>query len=405
MKKILAGKKILLGVTGSIAAYKSAEYLRHLRKAGAEVTVIMTESAKKFVTPLTFEALSGNRVFSEMFDVQDAESIPHISLGQDHDLVIIAPTTAQTISRLAHGLADDLLSAVLLAAECPVMICPAMNSRMYLHPATQENIKRLKTFGYQIIEPDSGEMACGDLGPGRLPEWQVVQESILALFTVQDLMGKTILISAGPTEEPLDPVRFLSNRSTGKMGYALARIASIRGANVILVSGPTSLPPPLWGERIIVRTALEMQEEIENNFLKADIIIMAAAVSDFRPSQYHSDKIKKGPKDCQLALTANPDILKTLGNKVPTNNPRPILVGFAAESSRHLAEGSRKLQEKQLDMIIINDIIGQDTGFAGETNKVTIISKNGTKLELPLLSKEETSMAIFDNILPLSSLN
>lgn len=397
----ISGKKILLAVTGSIALYKSAEWLRNLQKAGADITVLMTTSAKKFVTPLTFEALSGNRVFSDMFDDKHPETIPHIALGQGYDLILVAPATAQTISRLANGMADDLLSAVILAADCPIMLCPAMNSKMYIHPATQINIEKLTTFGYEIIKPDSGEMACGDIGPGRLPEWHIVYDRILHQFSSKDLLGQIVLISAGPTEEPLDPVRFISNRSTGKMGYALAWAAKLRGAEVILISGPTTLTPPSGITTFNVRTAMEMAQEFDKQFKKATIIIKAAAVSDFRPSKYYPDKIKKDTITHLLELTANPDILKSLGAKIKKNGSGPILVGFAAESSHHLEEGLRKLLEKHLDMIVINDIISKNSGFAADTNQVTIITKDRDKQVLPLLSKNETATAILDNIMEL----
>ncbi len=396
-----AGKRITLGVTGGIAAYKSAEWLRNLVKAEAEVSVIMTNSAQKFISPLTFEALSGKRVFSDMFDKRAAETIPHINLGQESDLIIIAPATAHTISRLANGMANDLLSAVVLAADCPIMICPAMNSRMYLHQATQSNLKKLTKYGYIVVEPDTGQMACGDHGPGRLPEWQTISDQILAIFSPQDFTKHTFLITAGPTHEPLDPVRFLSNRSSGKMGYALARAAKLRGGKVILVSGPTSLPCPSEIEMIQVRTASEMHEEVSKQLPRATIIIKAAAVSDYRPSKCQPNKIKKGSKQSQLELTANTDILKELGDKAKQSSKFPFLVGFAAESTNHMEEGLKKLQSKNLNMIVINDIIGAQTGFAVDTNKVTILDKQGTSEELPLLSKDATAMRILDKILDL----
>jgi len=404
MLEILAGKRILLGVTGSIAAYKAVEWLRNLRKARAEVTVIMTTAACKFVTPLTFEALSGSKVHLKMFGDPAPESIPHISLGQEHDLLLIAPATAHTISRLAQGSADDLLSAVSLAASCPILLAPTMNSNMFTHPATTRNIEMLRQFGCGIIEPESGKMACGSEGPGRLAEWSVALDAILRQFLAQDLRNRTVLITAGPTEEPLDPVRFLSNRSSGRMGLALARAAHLRGARVILVRGPGGDPNPSGIRVAPVRTALEMKEAVEKFYPEAHIVIKAAAVSDFRPQKCVKDKIKKGEERSQLPLTANPDILRGLGARIKEEGQGPVWVGFAAESNKHAEEGLRKLKEKNLDMIVVNDIISPESGFGGNTNRVTIFTRQGASFELPLLSKEQTAMAILDKILELPAL-
>lgn len=403
---LLSGKKIILGVSGSIAVYKACDWVRNFRKLGFDLKVIMTAAAQKFVSPLSFAALSGNKVFLDMFDQHDAESIPHIQLGQSGDLIIIAPATAQTIARLAHGLADDLLSTVVLAADCPIIICPAMNSKMYLNPATQANLEKLREFGYTIIEPDSGAMACGDYGPGRLPEWDSVYEKVLTTFLPQDYSGQHVVVTAGPTQEPLDPVRFLSNRSSGKMGYAIAKAAKRRGAEVTLISGPSALAAPSGVTLRKVRTAREMYDETFKQYDKATIIIKAAAVSDYRPVQCQQDKIKKGQDTEAISLVANPDILKGLGaHRVKTHSPRPLLVGFAAESTGHLLEGQRKLREKNLDMIVINDIKSDETGFEAGTNRVTILDKTGAQEEMPLLSKDETAMGILDKILPLTLLD
>ncbi len=401
-QSLLSNKKIILGVTGSIALYKACEWVRNFQKNGADLQVIMTTSAQEFVSPLSFAALSGNKVFLDMFDPEEAESIPHIQLGQTCDLMLIAPATAQTIARLAHGLADDLLSTVVLAATCPVLICPAMNSKMYLNPATQANLQKLRNYGYTIIEPDSGEMACGDTGPGRLPEWEPVYENVLSALLPQDYADQQIVVTAGPTQEPLDPVRFLSNRSSGKMGYAIAKAARRRGAKVTLISGPSSLPSPAGITVKKVKTAQEMYDETFLHYEQASIIIKAAAVSDYRPEECQAEKIKKGADKEEISLVANQDILKALGAHKASKSPhQPLLIGFAAESSRHFEEGQRKLQEKNLDMIVINDIKGKKTGFESDTNKVTLLDSNGAKEELPLLSKDETAMRILDKILSL----
>ncbi len=391
---LLKQKKVLLGVCGSIAVYKVVDFVRELGRLGAEVTVVMTESASRFVTPLTFAALSGQRVHGSMFADQDAEQIPHINLARQHDCILIAPATAQTISRLASGQADDLLSAVVLAACCPVLVCPAMNSNMFLHAATQHNISQLQSYGYTVVEPDSGAMACGEEGSGRLPAWPQVQAALQKLLCPQDLDGQKVLVTAGPTEEPLDPVRFLSNRSTGKMGYALAAVAWQRGAEVVLVSGPTSLAVPAGVHCVDVRTAAEMGEAVAEYFDAMDIVIKCAAVSDFRPSTCAEHKLKKVDGELSLPLAANTDILKGLGHA----KGHQFLVGFAAESENHQIEGNRKLAEKNLDMIVVNDICGSKTGFAAETNAVTVITAKGQSREIPLQSKEEIASAIFDEV-------
>ena len=401
MSSLLAEKKILFGITGSIAAYKTVDWVRSLVKEQAQVKVVMTEAATRFVTGLTFAALSGNRVYESIFDPLDQELIPHINLAREADLILVAPATAQTIGRLAHGLAEDLLSAIVLASRAKIMICPAMNSQMYHHPATKQNLATLKKYGYTVIEPDSGLMACGEEGPGRLPEWPMVHKKILETFTPQDLLGKSILITAGPTHEPLDPVRFLGNRSSGKMGYALAETASRRGADVTLVSGPVNLSPPLGVKTIQVKTAHEMHHEVLNCFNDADIVIKAAAVADFRPETEADQKIKKSASPASLKLTPNPDILFELGQLRKTRNKPLILVGFAAESDNHLEEGRRKLKEKNLDLLAVNDIMAADSGFDVNTNRVTLLARNGSEEEFPLLSKEETALRIWDQVVKL----
>lgn len=397
----LAGIKILLGVTGSIAAYKTADWVRTLRKEEARVTVVMTESGARFVTPLTMAALSGNRVFGDMFDHKSAGPIPHITLAKECDLILVAPATAHTIARLAHGLADDLLSTVILAADKKVLVCPAMNSNMYNHPATQANLSRIKEFGYEIVEPAVGLMACGDEGPGRLPDWDTVREAIFKILATQDLTGYSVLITAGPTREPLDPARFLSNRSTGKMGYAMAQTAKRRGATVTLVSGPTSLPAPPGVEFVRVNTAQEMYQEVLNRHDQHAIVAKAAAVADFRPKTAEPLKQKKRDSSLHFELERNPDILYELGKRKKRSKSSPFLIGFAAESHDHLAEGQKKLQEKNLNLIIINDILGIDTGFAANTNRVTMLDRTGGIIEVPMLPKEEIANRIWDHALEL----
>ena len=394
----LQGKKILVGVTGSIAAFKAAAWVHALVKEEAEVTVVMTRAATRFVSALTFAALSGNRVHVDMFGDDPGQALAHIDLGREADLVLIAPATANTMARLAHGLADDLLAtAVLAAAGKPVLLCPAMNSGMYSHPATQENLNRLRALGYILIEPDCGRLACGDEGQGRLPEWERAREEILHALIVQDLAGRQVLITAGPTREPLDPVRYFSNRSSGKMGYALARTARRRGARVILITGPVALPPPPGVEVIRVETAGEMHDAVMGVRDQAAIIVKAAAVADFRPERREDEKIKKHQASLSLELAANADILAELGR---TRREGQVLVGFAAESGNLEEEGRRKLLEKNLDLVAVNDITRPDAGFDVETNQVLLIDRAGSR-SLPLMSKEETANAIWDHVLGL----
>ena len=395
---LLTDKKILLGITGSIAAYKVADWVRALRREGCRVTVVMTDAACRFISPLTMAALSGNPVHTSMFAAEAPEKIPHISLAREHDLLVIAPASAQTIARLAHGLADNLLATIALASSGPVLVCPAMNSAMFQHPATQANLAAISSYGYVIIEPDCGKMACNEEGPGRLTEWENVRQAILTAFAPQDLAGEQVLITAGPTREPFDPVRFLSNPSTGKMGYALAAAAKQRGATVTLISGPASLSAPPGVRCIQVTSALEMRTHVLACLDAATIVVKAAAVSDFRPAETADHKIKKGQSELSLQLVANPDILKELGKRKESSTKSPLLVGFAAESRDHLKEGARKLKEKNLDLIVINDIGGTETGFGVGTNRVTLLDRNGAQEEVPLLSKEEVAHRIWDAV-------
>ena len=395
MHTTLAGKRIVVGVTGSIAAFKVAGWVSSLAKEEARVAVMMTDSACRFVAPLTFAALSGERVHTRLFTQEGAEAIAHIQLAREADLVVIAPATAHTIARLAHGLADDLLACTVLATRAKVLVCPAMNSQMYTHPAVQENIEKLKGYGYQILTPESGRMACGTEGPGRLPEWELAREVMLQLLAVPDLAGEEILITAGPTREPLDPARFLSNRSSGKMGYALARTARRRGAEVTLISGPTALASLPGVSLVRVETAREMGEAVLAHCRQASVIVKAAAVGDFRPVMHFAEKVKKEQANLQLVLEQTTDILKELGRRKEKDGF--LLVGFAAESQNHVVEGAKKLKNKNLDLIAINDIGSVNTGFEADTNQVTLLDKDGSS-PLPLVSKEQTADLIWDHV-------
>jgi len=398
---LLTDKKILLGITGSIAAYKIADWVRALRREGCQVTVVMTESACRFISPLTMAALSGNPVHTGMFAAEAPETIPHINLAREHDLLVIAPASAQTIARLAHGLADNLLATIALASSGPILVCPAMNSVMFRHPATQANLATIRAYGYHVLEPDCGEMACGEEGPGRLTEWENARQAILSAFAPQNLADEQVLITAGPTREAFDPVRFLSNPSTGKMGYALAATARQRGATVTLISGPTALTAPPGVRCIQVSSAAQMQAEVMACVPAATIIVKAAAVSDYRPAEPQTHKIKKAQAALTLPLVANQDILKELGERRQTSGNFPLLIGFAAESRNHLEEGTRKLKEKNLDLIVVNDIGGTETGFGADTNQVTLLDRNGGQEDVPLLSKEETAHRIWDAVVRL----
>ncbi len=400
MKTVLTGKKILFGITGSIAVYKAAEWVRELTKAEAQVTVVMTEAATRFVSSLTIAALSGRRVYTGMFEPDAGEEMTHISLARESDLFIIAPATAQSIAKLAYGFADDLLSTLVLANHAKVLVFPAMNSSMYCHAATKANLTRLQEYGYGVIEPEQGKLACGDEGIGRLVDWERARESILSAFADQDFAEQTILITAGPTWESFDPARHMSNRSSGKMGYSLARVAKRRGARVILVSGPSAIEPPPGVEIINIVSAQQMHDAVMEHYSSADIVVMAAAVSDYRPGKTMEQKIKKGGKSIDLELVPNPDILKKLGQK-KKRAEQALLVGFAAESRHHIEEGQRKLKEKNLDLIVINDIIGKDTGFGADTNRVSLIDRDYQLEKLPLLSKEECADMILDKIVKL----
>ncbi|MBW2658806.1 MAG: bifunctional phosphopantothenoylcysteine decarboxylase/phosphopantothenate--cysteine ligase CoaBC [Deltaproteobacteria bacterium] len=393
MPTVFAGKNIVIGVTGSIAAFKVAGWVSTLAKEEANVSVILTESGSRFVTPLTFSALSGNKTYGSMFDDRD-DPMVHITLGQNADIMLIAPATANTIARLANGIADDLLTTTALVTRAEILICPAMNSRMYSHQMTRENIAKLKAAGYQLIDPAHGMMACKDEGEGRLAEWEDVVEYMAKSLTPQDLSGKKVLVTAGPTREHLDPARFLSNRSSGKMGYAMASAAFRRGAEVTLVSGPSTLSSPAGVATVSVESAEDMYNAVIGRADSMDIIVKSAAVADYRPAETARHKVKKEQIEGQLLLSRNRDILFELGRK---KGEGQILVGFAAES-QHLHEaGKSKLLKKNLDLIAVNDISGNDTGFESGTNQVLLISAKKTK-RLPHTSKEHTADLIWDEI-------
>ena len=392
---MLVGKNILLGVTGGIAAYKAVEIVSRLRKAGAAVHVIMTEGATKFVAPLTFREISGNPVVHTMWDEPKTWNVEHIALAQWADCFVIAPATANMIGKIASGIADDMLSTTAMAATSPVMIAPAMNTNMYHNPITQQNMAKLHQLGYHIIEPAAGMLACGIEGVGRLPEPVVVVGAIQALFAAQsDLKGKKVLVTAGGTREPIDPVRYIGNRSSGKMGYALAEAAVKRGAQVVLVSGPVSLTPPVGVQFIPVETAQEMRAAVLAEFADSDIVIKAAAVADYRVSCQSSQKIKKTNEPLLLVLEKNPDILAELG-RIKTQQ---ILVGFAAETENLIAHAAEKLQRKNADLIVANDVTQRGAGFNADTNIVKLLYKNGKVEELPQMAKKKLADVIFDKI-------
>jgi phosphopantothenoylcysteine decarboxylase / phosphopantothenate---cysteine ligase len=388
--------KILLGVGGGIAAYKAAELARLLMQQSHEVQVIMTRAAEEFVRPLTFAALTGRKVLTDLFAIESA--IEHISVAQDHELLAIAPATADLMAKLAHGLADDFLTTLYLAFTGPVVIAPAMNVNMWQHAATQANFETLRRRGHRIVEPASGYLACGMTGPGRLSEPLEIAEAIAAETRKRrDLEDEVILITAGPTQEPIDPVRFLSNRSSGKMGYALAEAAAARGARVVLISGPVNLAPPRGVETIPVRTAVEMREKVFERLAPATIVVKAAAVADFHVTNAPAHKIKKTAARISLELDPTPDILAELGRKKGDR----LLIGFAAETQNLQQEARRKLESKNCDMVVGNLVGGSDSGFESDDNEVTLALSSGGNIALPRAAKREVADRIFDEALKL----
>ncbi len=391
---MLKGRKVVLGITGGIAAYKSAELTRELIKKGAEVKVIMTANATKFITPLTLQTLSGNPVHTDMFSLIEEYEIGHISLADEADILVIAPATANIIGKIASGLADDLLSTTVMATKAPVLICPAMNSNMYTNDIVQDNIRKLGSNNYFFIESAYGELACGSEGYGRLPPLDEIIEGIESILTESDLTGEKILITAGPTREPFDPVRYITNRSSGKMGYALATMAKRRGAEVTLISGPSSLPEPFGVKFLKVSSAREMRDTVMNNMEDSTVIIKAAAVADFRPATVSNDKIKKESGLLNLNLERNPDIISEIAEKKGTR----ILVGFAVETENLIENARNKMLKKNMDLIVANDVTRNGAGFQTDTNIVKILDREGEIDELPIMEKIEVAGRILDKI-------
>jgi len=393
VKMMFKGKTIVLGVTGGIAAYKAAQLASDLVKTGADVHVIMTKNATEFVTPTTFETLTANRVSVDTFDRNFQWNVQHVSLAKKADLFVIAPATANIIAKMAHGIADDMLSTTVLAARCPKMVVPAMNTGMYDNPATQRNFETLKVDGVYFVDSDTGWLACGDVGKGRFADLPKIMDAIeYVLAPKKDLAGKRVLVTAGPTQESLDPVRFITNHSTGKMGYAIAKAARMRGAEVTLVSGPVSIAPPFGVQLVGVSSALEMYDAVVSRQAEQDIIIKTAAVADYRPAQQAEDKIKKSEGDMSIALVRNPDILKTLGESKPATQ---VLCGFSMETKDLLENSRQKLLKKNADMIVANSLKTEGAGFGTDTNVVTIITAKGN-MELPMMEKRAVAEAVLE---------
>lgn len=389
-------KTVLLCVCGGIAAYKMPAVASALTKQGYHVHVLMTQNATEFIAPLTFEELTGNRCIVDMFDRSFTRQVEHVALAKQVDVCLIAPATANVIAKMAHGIADDMVTTTVLACRCPKLIAPAMNTAMLENPATQANLQQLQTYGFTVIPPACGYLACGDTGSGKLPEPSVLLEYLYCeLTTPKDLQHLRILVTAGPTQEPLDPVRCLTNHSTGAMGYAIAQAAARRGAQVTLISGPTHLEPPLFVRMIPVVTAQEMYDAALAQLDGQDIIIKAAAVADYRPVQYSQQKIKKGAGESMLSLTRTPDILAELGKR---RVPDQFLCGFCMETENLLENARRKLEQKSLDLIAANDLTEQGAGFGTQTNRLTLITKT-TQTPLPLQSKAEAADALLTAIL------
>ena len=396
---MLKGKTVLLGVTGGIAAYKAAALTSALVKLHACVEVIMTENATQFVTPLTFEQLTGNRTMVDTFSRNFVHQVEHVSLATRTDLVIIAPATANVCAKLAHGLADDMLTTTVLACRCPKLIAPAMNTGMYENPVTQDNLEILRRYGWEVIDPACGRLACGAVGAGKLPEPETLVQHILRRLALpHDLEGQRILVTAGPTQESLDPVRYLTNHSTGKMGYAIAKMAMLRGADVTLISGPTALQPPPFVDVVNVTSAQDMFEAVAARCEQADFIFKAAAVADYTPADFSDDKIKKKDGDLSIPLKRTQDILKYLGEH---RRAGQVICGFSMET-RDLLENSRaKLQEKNVDMICANNLKVAGAGFGVDTNIITLITPEDT-VELPLQSKKSAADAILSKAVELA---
>lgn len=395
---MLKGKTVLLGVSGGIAAYKAAALASALVKQHAAVEVVMTKNATEFVTPLTFEQLTGRRVMVDTFDRNFSHQVEHIALAERTDLVIVAPATANVCAKFAHGLADDMLTTTVLACRCPKLIAPAMNTNMYENPVTQDNLKLLEHYGWEIIPPASGRLACGAVGKGKLPEPEVLLDYVMRFLAMpHDLEGKRVLVTAGPTQEALDPVRYLTNHSSGKMGCAIAKMAMLRGADVTLVCGPLSVAPPPFVKTVNVVSAQDMFDAVTALAPKADLIFKAAAVADYTPAEYNDQKIKKLDSDLSIPLKRTQDILKYLGEHRADGQ---VICGFSMETQNMIENSKRKLQSKNIDMICANNLKTEGAGFGVDTNVITVITKSEVK-ELPLQSKESAANAILDESLKL----
>ena len=393
---MLNGKTIILGVTGGIAAYKAVELLRLFVKAGADVHVVMTASAREFVGPLTFQTLSGNPVHTELFDLYQESEIGHISLADRADLVLVAPATANLIGKIANGIADDLLSTTIMATKAPVLFAPAMNVNMWENPLYRSNQEKLEDHGYLFIEPASGELACGWEGKGKLPDPQFIFDQAARHLHQPDLEGESVVVTAGPTREEIDPVRYITNYSSGRMGYAIAEAAAQRGADVVLISGPTALSAPAGVELVGVQSAEEMRQAVLERADEASIVIKAAAVADYRPVRRADSKVKKGAEhDWRLEMEKNPDILAELGQK----NKSWLLVGFAAETDEMVANARKKLEQKNLDLIVANDVTCEDAGFDVDTNIVKFLFRDGREEALPKMTKLEVAHTLYDRLI------
>ena len=397
---MLKGKTVLLGITGSIAAYKIAYLASALHKLHADVHVLMTENATNFINPITFETLTGNKCLVDTFDRNFQFQVEHVSIAKKADVVMIAPASANVIGKLANGLADDMLTTTVMACRCQKILAPAMNTAMYENPVVQDNIRKLKTYGYEVITPASGYLACGDTGAGKMPEPETLLEYILKEAAFQkDLAGKKLLVTAGPTQEAIDPVRCLTNHSSGKMGYAIAKMAMLRGAEVTLISGPTAIEPPLFVKVVPVTSARDMFEAVTSLSDEQDIIIKAAAVADYRPKQVSEDKVKKKDDQASIELERTDDILKYLGQHKKQGQ---FLCGFSMETRDMISNSRAKLEKKNLDMVAANNLKVEGAGFQGDTNVLTLITQD-EEVSLPLMSKEDAALKILDKILLLTT--
>lgn len=397
---MLKGKTVLLGITGSIAAYKIAYLASALHKLHADVHVLMTENATNFINPITFETLTGNKCLVDTFDRNFQFQVEHVSIAKKADVVMIAPASANVIGKLANGLADDMLTTTVMACRCQKILSPAMNTAMYENPVVQDNIRKLKNYGYEVITPASGYLACGDTGAGKMPEPETLLEYILKEAAFQkDLAGKKLLVTAGPTQEAIDPVRCLTNHSSGKMGYAIAKMAMLRGAEVTLVSGPTAIEPPLFVKVVPVTSARDMFEAVTGLSDEQDIIIKAAAVADYRPKQVSEDKVKKKDDQASIEFERTDDILKYLGQHKKQGQ---FLCGFSMETRDMLRNSRAKLEKKNLDMVAANNLKVEGAGFQGDTNVLTLITQD-EEVSLPLMSKEDAALKILDKILLLTT--